>query len=287
MNDPRFDPSAGPTAAPPDSQTDLMERLYQRALVLYPEPFREAYAPAMRQTFRDALHDRFLSRSTLLMLAVRDLVTSLCKEHCAMLRDSLTRPALIFNALVLAGIATGIALALYAIPQHILRSSLNDPQIQMAGDLAAILERFGVNDGLRQGALLAPSGGAKVDMANSLSPFLVVYNDEGQPLGSNAQLDGQTPTPPRGVFNYVRQHGEERVTWQPRRGVRIAAVIERVNGSQPGFVLAGRNMREVEARSGDVQTMAGLTWLGMLGLIVVGTLAFAWFTGNRTTPAAV
>jgi hypothetical protein len=264
-----------------------MERLYQRALVLYPGPFRDAYASAMRQTFHDALRDKFLPRSTLVTLAVRDLLTSLFKEHCAMLRDSLTRPALIFNALVLAGIATGIALALYAIPQHVLRSSLNDPQIQMAGDLAAILERFGVNDGLRQGALLASAAGANVDMARSLSPFLIVYNDEGQPLGSNAQLEGQTPTPPRGVFDYVRQHGEERVTWQPRRGVRIAAVIERVNGSQPGFVLAGRNMREVEARIGDVQTMAGLTWIGMLGLIVMGTVAFAWLTGKRATPTAV
>ena len=287
MIDPRFDPLPGPMADLPDSPINLIERLYHRALVLYPGPFRETYAPAMRQTFRDALHDKFLSRSALLTLAVRDLVTSLFKEHCAMLRDSLTRPILIFNALVLAGIATGVALALYAIPQHVLRSSLNDPQIQMAGDLAANLDRFGVNNGLRQGALRTSAAGANVDMARSLSPFLIVYNDEGQPLGSNAQLDGQTPTPPRGVFNYVRQHGEERVTWQPRRGVRIAAVIERVNGAQPGFVLAGRNMREVEARVGDVQTMAGLTWLGMLGLIVVGTLAFGWLTGKRTTPTAV
>ena len=37
-------------------------------------------------------------------------------------------------------------------------------------------------------------------------------------------------------------------------------------------------MREVEARIGDVQTMAGLTWLGMLGLILVGTITFAIYT---------
>ena len=142
MSGPRFDPSQDPAADLLTSPTDLMERLYQRALALYPRRFREAYAPAMRQTFHDALRDKSLPRSTLLTLALRDLVTSLFKEHCAMLRDSLTRPALIFNALVLAGIATGIALALYAIPQHVLRSSLNDPQIQMASDHASILERF-------------------------------------------------------------------------------------------------------------------------------------------------
>ena len=204
-----------------------------------------------------------------------------------MARDSFTRPALVFNALVLAGIATGVALALYAIPQHVLRSGLNDPQIQMAGDLAATLDRFGVNDGLRQGALLASGAGGNIDMARSLSPFLIVYNDAGEPLGSNAQLDGQTPAPPKGVFDYVRQHGEERVTWQPRRDVRIAAVIERVHGPQPGFVMAGRNMREVEARIGDVQTMAGLTWLGMLGLILLGTVAFGIYTRSRSGTAAL
>jgi len=263
-----------------------MERFYGLALRLYPAVFREAYAPAMLQAFRDALRDEQLPRGSLFRLVVRDLVTSLLKEHMGMLRDSLTRPALVFNALVLAGIATGVALALYAIPQHVLRSGLNDPQIQMAGDLATTLDRLGVNDGLRQGALLNPGGGGTVDMARSLSPFLMVFNDAGQLLGSNGQLDGQAPAPPGGIFDYVRQHGEERVTWQPRRGVRIAAVVVRVQGPQPGFVLAGRNMREVEARIGDVQTMAGLTWLGMLGLIGIGAVAFSWMTSSKPTVKA-
>ena len=55
-------------------------------------------------------------------------------------------------------------------------------------------------------------------------------------------------------------------------------MVERVNGPQPGFVLAGRNMREIEAREAQVGHMAGLTWLGMLGLIAVGTVAFGWYT---------
>lgn len=270
---------SAPTLSP-QSQTapTLFERLYDAALRFYPASFQHTYASPMRQALRDALRDRSLPRLKLILLILRDLATSLLQEHMAMLRDSILRPALIFNALVLAGIATGIALAFYAIPQHVLRSGLNDPQIQMATDLAATLDRFGVNDGLRQGALTASGSGAGIDMARSLSPFLIVYNDAGQPLGSNGQLDGQTPAPPGGVFDYVRQHGEERVTWQPRRGVRIAAVIERVNGHQPGFVLAGRNMREVESRIGDVQTMAGLTWFGMLGLIAIGTVAFGIYT---------
>jgi hypothetical protein len=60
-----------------------------------------------------------------------------------------------------------------------------------------------------------------VEMKRSLSPFLIVYNDQGQALASTAQLDGQTPTPPAGIFEYVRTHGEERVSRQPERGLRI------------------------------------------------------------------
>lgn len=263
-----------------------MEQLYGRAIRLYPEPFRAMYAAGMEQAFRDALRDDELPRGLLFRIFVRDLAISLLKEHLAMLRDSLTRPALVFNALALAGIATAVALALYAIPQHVLRSGLNDPQIQMAGDLAARLNQLGTDDGLRQGALDASGTGTGVDISRSLSPFLIVFNDAGQPLGSNALLDGITPTPPRGIFDYVRQHGEERVSWQPQSGVRIAAVVVRVGGRQPGFVLAGRNMREVEARIGDVRMMAALTWAGMLGLVAVGTVAFAMFSPTRQMSVA-
>ena len=127
-----------------------------------------------------------------------------------------------------------------------------------------------------------------MDIARSLSPFVIVYDDQGRPLASQAELDGQTPAPPRGVFENVRQNGEARISWQPvlgrERGVRIAAVIQRVksvNGQGGGFVLAGRNMREVEARIGDVSLMARLTWIGMLAVILLGTLAFGWYSRPR------
>jgi hypothetical protein len=259
---------------------ERLESVYALALRLYPSRFQEAYAPAMRQSFRDALLDRAMTRRTLIPLVFRDLVTSLFKEHFAMLYETFGRPAIIYNALVLAALSTGLALALNTIPQQVLRQGANDPQIQMASDLAVVLDKYGVNDGLRQGALI--NSGGVVDMDRSLAPFLIVYNDEGQPLGSNAQLNGQTPTPPAGVFDNVRQHGEERVSWQPvpgrEHGVRIAAVIERVNGTQPGFVLAGRNMREVEAREAQVGQLALLTWIGMMGVILSGTAVYGWWT---------
>jgi hypothetical protein len=257
-----------------------IEGLYAVALRLYPPAFREQYAATMRQAFRDALADRSLSRRTLIPLVLRDLATSLPKEHLAMLRDTFSRPAVLFNALVLAGISTILALALYAIPQQVLRQGANDPQLQLAGDLVARLEQ-GVAP-----AEAVPAG--QIDMARSLAPFVIVYDDRGQPLASQAQLNGKTPAPPTGVFNFARLHGEERVSWQPVLGsvpgVRIAAVVQRVkhpDGSAAGFVLAGRSLVQVEEREAQVSHMAGVAWIAMLGLIVVGTAGFGWFTRRQ------
>jgi hypothetical protein len=281
---------------------DRLVTLYAMAVRLYPQPFREAYGPSLRRTFRDAMDDRTLPRRKLITLVLRDLVTSLAKEHLSMLRDAFGRPALIFNALILAALATGLALALYAIPQQVLRLGADDPQIALADDLAAKLEQ-----GIAPADAVSP---ASVDIARSLTPFVIAYDDQGHPLASQAQLDGAIPAPPSGVFDYVRQHGQERLSWQPilgttsnrdqksalnggmaprRYGVRIAAVIQRVklaNGAPGGFVLAGRNMREVEAREEQVRQMAGVTWIGMLGVILVGTVAFGWWTRPRSVPSA-
>jgi hypothetical protein len=265
------------------TRAERLESLYALALHLYPARFLDAHGPAMRQTFRDALRDSALSRRALIPLVLRDLATSLFKEHLAMLRDTFLRPALLYNALVLTGLSSGLALALYSIPQQVLRQDANDPQIAMATDLVAVLERGDMVTLLQQGALPAVTGGSGgVDMARSLSPFVIVYNDQGLPLASQAQLDGKAPAPPAGVFDFVRQHGEERLSWQPRRGVRIAAVVQRVGGAHPGFVLAGRSLREVEDREEQVLQMAGATWIGMLGVILIGTAVFGWYTRPKT-----
>jgi hypothetical protein len=259
-----------------------LEQLYALALRLYPRRFYIAHAAAMQQAFRDALRDPFLPCGQWISLVVRDLVASLFKENLSMMRASFPRALLVLNALVLAGIASGIALAFYAIPQHVLRSGLNDPQIQLAGDLAARLEQ-----GVAVGQAVPTA--EPIDMARSLAPFVIVYDDQGHPIASQAVLNGSVPVPPSGIFDFVRQHDEERLSWQPvlgRGGVRIAAVVHRVGGAHPGFVLAGRNMREVEARIQNVQTMASLTWLGMLALIALGSIIFAWYTRPRGGPPA-
>ena len=259
---------------PSNNENGRPLRFYRWATQLYPQPFRSVYAAAMQQTLRDALNDQTIPHRFLAAVLIRDLAISLVKEHLAMLRETYSRPALVFNALVLAALATGLGLALHVIPMQVLRLSANDPQIALADDLVAQLER-----GIAPAAAVPA---ATIDMARSLSPFVIVYDDQGHPLASQAQLNGTVPAPPAGVFDQVRLRGAERLSWQPvlgrEGGVRIATVLQRVNGAHPGFVLAGRNMREVEAREQVVQKLAGMTWLGMMGVILVGTLAFGLYT---------
>jgi hypothetical protein len=69
-------------------------------------------------------------------------------------------------------------------------------------------------------------------------------------------LEGNLPTVPKGVLDSAKQNGEDRVSWQPAASVRVAAVIV---SYKDGYVLAGRNMREVEQREIQTEQLAGLT----------------------------
>lgn len=150
----------------------------------------------------------------------------------------------------------------YTSVQQAYRQGANDPQIQMAEDAAAALTNGGSADAV------VPAN--RVSLDQSLAPFLIVYDAKGTVLASSVTLDGQTPGLPDGVLDSAKQMGEDRITWQPRDGVRIAAVIVPY---QNGFVLAGRSLREVEARVDQLTTFTGLAWL----LALAATLAVIAF----------
>jgi len=106
-----------------------IERAYAASLWLYPASFRESYADAMLQSLRDALADSNLSRLALLRTLLKDLIQSLIKENLAMLRETISRPTLFYNALVLIALCTAICLGFVVIEQQALRQSANDPQL--------------------------------------------------------------------------------------------------------------------------------------------------------------
>ncbi|MBI1793681.1 MAG: hypothetical protein HYR70_05775 [Chloroflexi bacterium] len=161
--------------------------------------------------------------------------------------------------LPLAVVITAFSVLVYAAVQQALRQGLNDPQVQMAEDAAYTLNNGATVDSI--------AFGNKVEMSRSLAPFLVVYDSSGKPVASSGVLKGQLPTVPDGVLDNAKQNGENRVTWQPDGDVRIATVIVPY---QDGYVLAGRNMREVEKRELQTEVFAGATWgLTLLASLVV------------------
>ena len=175
----------------------------------------------------------------------------------------------------LAVVTTALVGFTYLGVQQSYRSGLNDPQVQLAEDGAARLD---------EGATPASvAGTGSVDIARSLAPFVIVYDAANAPLASSGHLDGSAPRPPAGVLDAARAAGSDTVTWQPRQGVRIASVSVATKDGR--VVLAGRNMREVEARVDNLTAMAGLAWAAaFVGALV--TCAVVEVVAGRVNRAA-
>jgi sensor histidine kinase regulating citrate/malate metabolism len=148
---------------------------------------------------------------------------------------------------------------LYVVVQQEMRQTANDPQIQIAQDTAKTL------DSHRQITFSQES----IDVSESLSPFIMTFNDRGILQGSEAVLDGVAPAIPFGVFTSAKQLGEDRVTWEPKNGVRIAAVVVPYTR---GYVLVGRNMREVEKREDQLSKQIILGWMVTLLVSFLATI---------------
>ena len=169
--------------------------------------------------------------------------------------------------------------AAYGVGQQVLRQSANDPQIQMAEDWA---------DHVESGtAVTKLSLGAAIDPATSLAPFGIVYNQDGSVANSSVTAPSAM-VQPTGVFSTVDSapHHQARFTWRPSDdGNRYAAVIQRaVINNSTYYVLAGRNLREVESRTDKLLFLVIVGWVvGQVALIASLNLHVARRLAHRVT----
>jgi len=163
---------------------------------------------------------------------------------------------------------TGIAALAYVLVQQDLRQGANDPQIQIVEDAAVKLAA-----GAKPATLI---GAEKIEISESLTPFEIVTNEKGKIISSSATLDGAAPSIPKGVLTTAKEQGDNRVTWQPREGVRVALIAKYFGGATPGYVLAGRSLREVEVRENQMLTLATSAWAGTLLASLVTTIALVY-----------
>ena len=155
----------------------------------------------------------------------------------------------------------------YLAVQQSYRNGLDDPQVQLAQDGAARLDA-----GAAPASLVTSS---TIEAQDSLAPFVAVFGADDALLASGATIAGMPPQPPTGVLATARSAGRDRVTWQPRPGVRIASVSFAAKDGR--VVLAGRNMREVEARIDDLTKITALAWVAALVAVLVAVLGVEGF----------
>lgn len=169
--------------------------------------------------------------------------------------------------ITIAIIVTVLCGLVYVTVQQSYRSGGNDPQLQLVKDISYRLEK-----GLSIDNLLPTDS---IEISNSLSPFVVLYDNNGNPIRSTATLDGQLPRLPKGVFDFTRKKKEDVLSWQPRKGVRMAMVVESVQSSNISFVAVGRSLEEVERRESSLTMMIIIAWLVCIAVIVLSEV-----TGN-------
>jgi hypothetical protein len=135
------------------------------------------------------------------------------------------------------------------------------------------LERSGADDAPERLASQVlsnpPADPARVDLATSKAAFWVVYNADGTPTDGNGYLDGELAQLPKGVISTAIARGIDRVTWEPRDGLRFATV-EIHDGDR--VIAAGQSLEPSESRIDNVGLLLLLGWITSLMLLLIGAV---------------
>ncbi|HMJ47644.1 MAG TPA: hypothetical protein VK498_09950 [Ferruginibacter sp.] len=174
---------------------------------------------------------------------------------------------LIVNHLLAIAIITIVMAVIYLTAQQIYRTNLDDPQVQLVQDTEMKL-----NQGVPLTSILPLD---TVQINESLRPFIVLYDNNGMPIQSTGFLDKYMPRVPKGVLEFTKAHDEYRVTWQPRKGVRMAMVIRYTNYPPVAFIAAGRSMQEVENRSLRMGSLVFKAWVICLLLVIISAITLS------------
>lgn len=160
---------------------------------------------------------------------------------------------------------SAIYFAVYVITQQTIRVSANDPQIALSEYIA---NEIAVG---RNAENFLPF---HTELSQSISPFVIIYDGDGHVILSTATLYGEMPQVPEGVLMYAKTNTQNRITWQPQKGIREAIVVTYFKGKTSGYILAGRSLRETEKREDMALKLSALGWIGTLFASLVATFLF-------------
>ncbi len=169
----------------------------------------------------------------------------------------------------LAAAVTLLSGLVYLLVQQDVRLSANMPQVQLADDIAFQMGENGSSAIFRSRN--------PVEISTGLAPYVLLFDNSGKLVTSSATLHGQQPHPPQGILDYAFTYGENRVTWQPEKGIRQALVVVRYSGPKSaGYVAVGRSLAEAEKIIDSLTLIAFLGWVttSVTSLVLVATFQF-------------
>ena len=178
----------------------------------------------------------------------------------------------LFLPLMTAG--TLLLLIVYVNDQQNIRLGANEPQEWMAHDTA-----IKIASGTPP---LQAVMGAPVSVLSEDAPYLIVYNPEGSTTAATGLFDGKVSVLPRGVLEYARDHGTNRRTWEPEKGIRHAIVIVPIQGGKLGYVLSGRSLSYAEQQEVLLSDRTIYGWLLSLVVSMLLSLFGTLFIRRKT-----
>jgi hypothetical protein len=250
----------------------LLLALYGYVLLLYPRRLRLEYREQILLSLRDAYDDCPTGKGRFWFNSFLDLLYSSLSERLYMSRDHVFRQPIAYYTLALALVLTLAGGVTAVTMQQMLRRGTDQPQVDMADWYAGE-----IGSGEAPGNVIPPG---YVDLERSLQPFVIFYDDYGRAGTGTGYIDQSLPTPPSGVLEFVRHHGSENLTWQPRPGIRIASVIKHITGKGSGFILAGRSLRPVEEQESLLRRMFIGGWIGLMLLLLGGAFLLTRIQGR-------
>lgn len=159
--------------------------------------------------------------------------------------------------------AFSIGFVYFAVQQNY-RLSADDQQIQISEDASNYFKNGGqISD--------PPN---KLEISQSLNVYYLAFDSKKKLLATSAVLHEKPAVVPDGVFDYAKNKGQNRFTWQPEKGIRVAAVLTYFKGKNEGYVLAGKSLKEVDKRTDALKTIALISWAGSLVLSLIIILFF-------------
>lgn len=165
---------------------------------------------------------------------------------------------------LLATILTIIFGAIYGTGYLVLRGDSNDPQIEVTRQVEDIIDQ-----GVPLDAIV--NSEEAIDLSESMSLFVSIFDKDSKLVSSTVKVDGESPTPNWDAFAKARETGEHRFDWEPKEGLRAAAVMKSVG--ENGFVLAGKSLNETDKRLETLALCTSIGWAVSILLAAVLTIA--------------